>query len=203
MFPCMEKLPFPRGTWKPSAEEKQTAAMAVRAQACVSPPRKTCRPSTSLCFSGSRAAGSLLQGQSSTSAHLPYKSPETQTASPQLSWALMMQQHLLHLMGWLVFHFLEAEIRGCPTIQQIQFSKLCFWSPPERAQSKLPPPKVQGVPRKKTISWRGFARFWLTSCAAEVFGTCHPTHHAGWGGRQSTTQQTGIHPQIHPAGQVL
>lgn len=59
---------------------------------------------------------------------------------------------------------------------------------------------VQG---KKHISWRGLANFLLTSCAAEVFGTCHPTHHAWWAGKKPTTQQMGIHPQIHPAGQVL
>lgn len=116
----------------------------------------------------------------------------------------MTQQHLLHLMGCLVFHYLEVEIRGCPTLQQIQFSQLCFWSPPEKAQSKLPPPKVQGVSKEKNhISWRGLANFLLTSCAAEVFGTCHATHHALWAGKKRTAQQMGIHPQIHPAGQVL
>lgn len=134
MLPCVEMLWFPRGDWKPSAEQKWKAAGAASSPA-VSPARQACMQSTSLCFDGFRTGGSLLWGQSSTSTHPPYERPhpEAQTASLRLSRALMMQQRLLHLTWYSVCHYLEAEIRGCPVLQQILFSKLCLWSPPERA----------------------------------------------------------------------
>lgn len=115
-----------------SRSERQQGLLA--AQQFLLPGRHVCK--AHLCaLTALETGGSLLWGQSSTSTHPPYERPhpEAQTASLRLSRALMMQQRLLHLTWCSVCHYLEAEIRGCPVLQQILFSKLCLWSPPERA----------------------------------------------------------------------
>lgn len=90
--------------------------------------------STSLCADSSRTEGNLLWGQPSSSTHLLHArtSPEAQTAPLWLSPTLTRQQQMLHLTQCLACHYLEMEIRGCSTLQQILFP-LCPWSPAERA----------------------------------------------------------------------
>lgn len=82
--------------------------------------------STSLCAGSSRTEGDLLWGQCSSSTHLLHArtSPEAQTASLWLSPTLTKQQQMLHLTQCLACHYLEMEMRGCPSLQRILFPSL-------------------------------------------------------------------------------